>query len=221
MNQFMRILAGSIALLLWCLVVPAQGQFGKLPGISKKDSKVSAGDIDAFFATAEQARTMMEDSAFYLIDALKSKELAQQLRDQRAAATKIADPKEKDAKLSEVDRSALAALESIDYDQQSAALEKEQDDKKRQSVSASMWNFSLAVLKDKALVERGRTLISSAGSNPTMMSRTGRLKDTVSSLAGQAPASAKVVAGLQKVAKAIKVTEFPKSESDTPKSIPI
>ena len=189
--------------------VPAHAQFGGLAsalgGGSTSKSSVSAGDVDAFLKTAGDAQGLMKTSADKLFEAVASKDQIQKVQDEQRAAESITDPKEKEAKLKQVEAEKQTILSQANYTAKAEEMKKGLDEKKKAQIGASIWNFTLAMLKNKQLAEQGSGLVSSIGSNPMLVTKLGAVKDVVSSIGGQMGNVTKIASGLQKLATVVKV----------------
>lgn len=83
-------------------ISPAASAFGlgdlksAIPGAGGSSvQSVSAGDIDAFIKTAQDANQMIDASSQYIFKALGNQKDIAELEAKRAAANDVADPKER------------------------------------------------------------------------------------------------------------------------------
>ena len=170
-----KIIALAVVASFACTVNPAFAQFGSLGGMvgaAKGDSGGAPVDVDAFIKSAQTAEKLM-------------KEKAADLDAQRAAANAITDSKERDAKLLEVNKNSLAAINEAASNNNLAADIKKMDAKQREDIAAGAFNFMLALLQDKALVDQAKGIIASISTNPMMVTKLGGVKDVASSLGNQ------------------------------------
>lgn len=207
-------------------VTPAASAFGlsdlksAIPGAGGASAQsVSAGDIDAFVKTAQDADHMIDSASQYIFLALGDQKDIAALQDKRAAANGIADPKEKEAAIQQVDadqatlvQKALASKEAQD---KINSMNKEQ----LHAFGNAAFTFMLGVLKDKQLASGSTALVSGVASNPMLLPRLAVLKDVASSVSSQAVNSAKIGDGLIQLANAGKIPPMPTSASDQPKEV--
>lgn len=207
----------------FAIVIPAHAQFGGLLGAvtggGSDKAAAPAGDVDAFLATAAEAHTLMQSSADKLFEAVATKDEIKRLLDEKKAAETIADPSEREARLKKVEDDKLATLAKVDYAAKAKEMETGLDQKHKDQIGASVWNFMLAMLKDKQLADQGMDLVSSIGSNPMLFTKLGAVKGVISSIASQAANVAKIGAGLQKLATVAKVDTQQIKISSKPKEI--
>jgi hypothetical protein len=207
-------------------ISPAASAFGlgdlksAIPGAGGSSvQSVSAGDIDAFIKTAQDANQMIDASSQYIFKALGNQKDIAELEAKRAAANDVADPKEKEAALQQVqaDEATLVqkAFASKDAQDKISAMNKEQ----LSAFGNAAFTFMLGVLKDKQLVSGSTALVSGVASNPMLVPRLAVLKDVASSVSSQAVNSAKIGDGLIQLASAGKIPPLPTSTSDKPKAV--
>jgi len=221
------VLLGSLLAAALAINAPEALAFGigsltpAIPGLGggAASSNVSAGDIDAFIKTAQDADAMIASSTDYIFRALADQEAIAKLDAERAAANAIADPKEKQAALDKIkDDEATAAqkaLVSDDVQQKLSRMSKKQ----LTEFGNAAFTFMLGVLKDKQLADGSRALVAGVAANPMLAPRLGALKDAVSSVSSQAVNTAKIGDGLVKLAGAGKIITLPKSASEAPKEV--
>ena len=207
-------------------VTPTASAFGlgnltaAIPGGGGSSThSVSAGDIDTFLKTAQDANQMIDTSSQYIFKAVgDQKDIAAQ-EAKRAAANGIADPKEKAAAIQQINADDATmvqkAIASKDAQDKINAMSKEQ----LNSFGNAAFTFMLGVLKDKQLANDSTALVSGVTSNPMLISRLPELKDVVSSVSSQVVNSAKIGDGLIQLAKAGKIAALPASASEQPKEV--
>lgn len=191
-----------------------------IPGVGGGSAAaVSAGDIDAFIQTANDANLMISTSSSHIFKALASKEDIAALEARLATANAIANTAEKEAELNKIKSDEATIVQKV-------LASKEGEDKLSTMNKAQMasfgnaaFTFMLGVLKDKQLAEGSTALVSGVSSNPTLIPRLGALKDVASSVSSQLSNTAKIGEGLVKLAKAGKITALPTSASEKPKKV--
>ena len=175
------------------------------------------GEVDAFLRNAAEADDLMDQSSWNMVQAVASDAVVKKLKDERDAANKIQDPKEKEAQQRKVRNDTADAAAKVDYDKASKDVEKA-DAKKKEKVSYSMYNFALAVLKDTELGMRAKNLCSGVPS-PAIAPKLPKVKEFASNISNQASNTGKVMAGIKKMMPAAGLKSLPTKASDKPKAV--
>lgn len=201
--------------------ISANAQFGGLLGGSKSDSKssASAGDVDGFLKTAEEADGLIRKSADTLFKAVATKGELDAHADKVKAANQVADTKEKEAALKKASDDQQAQLAKVDFAAKSEDAKKTMDAKQKAQVGAAIYNFMLGMLKDKELLEKGQGIISSISGNPMAMTKLSSVKDVMSSVSGQMGNISTIASGIQKLSSVVKLEALPTKTSDQPKPV--
>lgn len=192
-----------------------------VPGVGGGSSAgaVSAGDVDAFIKTAQDADAMISSSSDLIFHAVGNSEDIAKLEASKAAANGIADPKEKDAAIEKIKADEATAtqkaLASDEIQTKLSAMSKEQ----LHAFGNAAFTFMLGVLKDKQLADGSSALVSGVAASPMLVPRLAALKDVVTSVTAQAANTAKIGEGLVKLASAGKIAALPTSASDKPKEV--
>lgn len=190
-----------------------------VPGAGGSAHAVSAGDIDLFIKTAQDADQMIGAASDYLIKAVGDQQVVAELQAKMTAANSIADPKEKEAAIQKAKDDEATALQkslaSKETQDKIATMNKDQLGK----FGAASYTFMLGVLKDKQLASDSSGLVSGVSSNPMLVTRLPDLKNVASSVSSQVANSVKIGEGLVQLAQAGKITALPTSASDKPKEI--
>lgn len=208
-----------IASTLGVLATPAMAQFGAILGVlSGSSSNAGGSDPQTIIASALAAEKLMNNSVALLSRSLVSKEQAAALEAQRKAANEITDPAEKQAKLNEVRKSEQAALNEAMTNANVESEVKKIDGKQREDLAAASFNFMLALLQDKALIEQSKGLVGSFASNPMNITKLGGVKDAVSSLSNQISAASSVAGKMPAIFTAVGVKP-PASKDEKPKVV--
>lgn len=210
----MRLATLLIASTLGAIATPAMAQFGSLLGGSSNSS--SSVTPEAFVSSAFAAEKLMNNSVTLLSRSLSSKEKAAELEAQRKAATEITNPEEKKAKLTEVQKSEMASLNEAMANSKFEADVKQMSGKQREDLGAAAFNFMLALLQDKALVDQGKGLVSSLSSNPMNITKIGGIKDAIGSLSNQISAASNIAGKMPSIFTAVGV-KAPASKDEKPK----
>jgi hypothetical protein len=148
----------------------------------------------------------MNNSVTLMTRALLSKEKVAEFDARKKAALSMTDAADKKAGLAEVKKSELAGINEFLGNAKAEQDIKKMDGKKKEELAASAYNFMLALLQDKALVEQSKGLVSSLSSNPMNLSKVGSIKDAGSSLSNQISAASDVAGKMPKIFSAVGVT---------------
>jgi hypothetical protein len=221
MFQTPKLKDATLALALACasILPQAHAQFGNLLSAAiGGGGKTAAGDPEAFLKTALVAEKLMNNSVAAMTRALVSKDKAAEFDAARQAATAVADPKEREAKLADVRKSEAAALNEATSNANFKSQIAQADGKKKEELGNAAYNFMLAVLQDKALLEQATGLVSSLAANPMNLAKLGSVKDVASSLSNQLAASANLVSKMPEVFSAVGV-KVPASKDEKPKTM--
>lgn len=212
-----QVLTIVVASALGVLVTPASAQFGKLMGGLGGGSTASASaDPEDFIKTARAAEKLMNNSVALLAASLSSKDKAAEFEAQRKAANAITDAAEKQVKLTELRKSEAAAVNEALNNANAEANIKKMTGQQRETLAAASFNFMLALLQDKALLEQGQGLLTSLSSNPMNITKLGGVKDVISSLGNQVSAASSIAQKIPAIFSAVGV-KAPTSKDEKPK----
>jgi hypothetical protein len=178
----------------------------------------AAGDPDSFLKSAAFAEGLMKNSVGLMARSLASKEKAAEFAAAQKAANTITDPAEKQAKLADIDKAEMASLnEALSNEKFKADIQK-MDSSRKVDLGASAYNFALALLQDKALIEQSKGLIAGLASNPMNLSKVGSLKEAASSLSNQFSSASSIAGKMPEVFSAVGI-QAPTSKDDKPKAV--
>lgn len=198
---------------------PAMAQLGKLGGLLGGGSGSSAPvDPDAFLASALAAEKLMNNSVTLLSRSLTSKGASAGLAAQRKAANEVTDPAERKAKLIEVQKSEIASLNEALSNASIESEIKKMDDKQQADLGAAAFNFMLALLQDKALIDQGQGLVSSMSTNPANLAKVGTIKNALTSVSNQATAASSIAGKMPAIFGAVGVKP-PATKDEKPKAV--
>jgi hypothetical protein len=217
-KMFVSIVASSFLLGLPMKASAQFGQIGAMLGVGQTDSAPSY-DVDGFVKTADEADVLVRKSSDTLFKALATKDELDAHEDKLRAANTITDPKEKEVALKQASDDQQAKLAKVDFAAANAEAGKKMDAKKKALVSAAAFNFTLGMLKDRELLEVGKSLLASLSSNPLAILKMGKVKDVVSSVSGQMSNIGTIASGLYKMSSVVKVQALPTKSSEKPKPI--
>lgn len=200
--------------------VPAVG------GGSPAASGLGKQDFDGMFQLFSEADGLLQNSVNSLVKMVCNKDEAEKLDRNMKAAEEIKDPKEREAAINKVKEEQQAALLKASENQETANKLTQLNGEQKKLAGNSIYNFILAGLKDKSVVEMANGIVSKVQANPTAAlsyrDEVARTKDLVSSLPPQASKIAQIGNNLVKLAKTSKVeVVVPKSSSDAAKSVEI
>lgn len=215
-----QVLAIVVASALGVLATPASAQFGKLMGGMGGGSSSASASVNPedFVKSALTAEKLMNNSVTLLAASLSSKEKAAEFEAQRKAANAITDAAEKQAKLTELRKSEAAAVNEAVNNANAEANIKKMGGQQRDTLIAASYNFMLALLQDKALLEQGQGLVSSLSSNPMNISKLGGVKNVISSLTNQVSAASGIAGKMPAIFTAVGV-KAPASKDEKPKQM--
>lgn len=209
----------ALASLSLCAVPDHALGLGDLVGSAKPAAAAGApADPDAFIKSAAGAEKLMGNSLKYLSGSLLAKEKSAEFNARLESAAKLTDPSERQAKTLEAQKDAVAALnEQTSGDKLKSDIDK-LGTAQRAQLGASAFNFSLALLQDKALIEQSKALIASMSANPMQLSKLGPIKDTASSLSNQLSIGSQIASKMPDIFKAVGIAA-PTSKDDKPKQV--
>jgi hypothetical protein len=199
--------------------VPARAQFGmpKAPAAPAAPAAgtggATAADIDQFVKSATEADTLVQSSGMALLKAVASKEAVEKINAEIAAAKKIEDPKEREAKLAQAQKSMFAALNGVKWEEQKTALAKSKDAEKTANVKSGIWNLALGSLKNVELIAVGKKITSGAPS-PTVAAKIPEAAKALEKLVSQADGLTKVVGGAKSLMTTVGLEALPTKASD-------
>ena len=221
------VLLGALLTSALIAQVPQAQAFGignlttAIPGVGGGASAgtVSAGDIDLFIKTAQDANAMIATASRHIFRAVETKDEIAKQEAALATANSIADPAEKQAALNKIRddeaTSVQKALASNDIQEKLKGMSKDQ----LKSFGNAAFMYMLGVLKDKQLADGSQALVSGVAANPTLLPRLAALKDVATSVSAQAVSTAKIGEGLVKLASAGKIAALPASASEKAKPV--
>ncbi len=182
-------------------------------------SSVSAGDIDAFIKTAKEAETLIDTAANYIFKVVVSKEEVAKHEEAMKVANALTDPKEKEAKINQVEADRDTYLQKALVSKETEAKVKSMNKAQLTQFANASYTFMLGLLKDKQLGQASTSLVSGVTANPMLAPQLLSLKDSVSSVANQVQSAVKIGDGLIKLAKVGNLNIMPASTSEKPKAV--
>ncbi len=191
--------------------------FGNLMGtMGGGSADTGADDPDAFVRSVRAAGKLMDKSTSRLVHCLADKESITMIKMDEKAANEVADPEERRARLTEVKKNKQAVLnKTLRNDRLMVEIQNMDADQKTE-LGAAAFNFTLALLRGKALMEQSKTLISSMSSNPAMQSTLGNVKEAASSVSNQVSSASTIADKLSDIFPAVGISG-PISKDESPK----
>jgi hypothetical protein len=187
-------------------------------GINASAGSAAPVDPDSFIKSAAGAEKLMGNSLQLLSRSLLSKEKSAQFDAAITSATKLTDPGERQAKTLEAQKDAVAALnEQTSSDSLKADIDK-LNTAQRAQLGASAFNFTLALLQDKALIDQSKSIIASMSGNPMQLAKLAPIRDTATSLTNQISIGSQIAGKMPDIFKAVGV-KAPTSKDDKPKQV--
>jgi hypothetical protein len=194
----------------------AVGLTNLVPG--KSPSGVKAADVDSFLQGAHQATALVQTSASNLALAVASKEDQAKIQALIDANKKAESAQEKESTAKELLASDQAVLKKTDFENGEEVKAASKDETRKKAIANSGYDLALGLLKDKLVADQGKDLVSKVGSDITLASKLGSIKDAVAATGDQMSGLGSVSMNLPKLFAKIGVdAKLPTSASDPPK----
>ena len=207
---------GWVAVLALIASSAAMAQFAGL--LPDKTSGVKAADVDTFLQSAKQATALVRTSASNLALAVASKEDRAKIQALIDANQKAESAQEKESTGKELQTTATAVLQKTDFEKSEEVKAASKDDTRKKAIAASGYNLALGLLKDKVVADQGKGLVSKVGSDVTLASKVGGIKDAVGTAGDQMSGLGSVSANLPKLFAKVGVdAKLPTSADEAPK----
>jgi hypothetical protein len=196
--------------------VLAVGLTNLVPG--KSPSGLKAADVDSFLQGAHQATALVQTSASNLALAVASKEDQAKIRALIDANKKAESAQEKESTAKELLASDQAVLKKTDFENGEEVKAASKDEARKKAIAISGFDLALGLMKDKLVADQGKDLVSKVGSDMTLASKLGSIKDAVAATGDQMSGLGSVSMNLPKLFAKIGVdAKLPTSASDSPK----
>lgn len=167
----------AVGLFIAALVIVGQAQagpFDKLkPAVPAAGGGQGAGgtlsgqDFEVINTLFTEADGLLQNSVSNLVEMVCNKDVADELKRKMQAAQEIKDPKEREAAISKVKEDQTAALLAASENQETAGKLSQLSGEQKKLATASLFNFVLAGLKDKTVVEFANGVVSKVQANPS------------------------------------------------------
>lgn len=226
----------SVGIFVVTVVISGQAQAGfmdKVKSIAPAEASapgtgnaISGQDFEVINKLFTEADGLLHNALTNLIEMVCNKDVAAELRRQMQAAQEIKDPKEREAAISKVKEDQTSALLAASENQETEGKLSQLSKEQKKLASDSLYNFVLAGLKDKAVVELANGVASKVKANPSaaisFSKDISRTKDIAATLPSQITKIVQISDNMFKLAKTgqIKVV-VPKASSDPAKEVAI
>ena len=209
-------------LTLGLAVAGTAGAWGLPAALNSFSSPSASADPGAFLEKAQKSEALIDKSADSLFKAIASKEELAKIEELQKKLNETTDDKEKNAIRQQITESEMATITKRSKDKQLQREAKNWDEKKKQQVSNSFYNFSLGSLQAAALVPEGNSIAKSISSNPANAARLGlklnSVVQSVQSIGGILGNTTKVIGAMKPLMSAAKIDiKVPSSASEAPK----
>ena len=169
-------------------------------------------NVEAFLKIAGDVNDLIVASSDVLFKTVATDEDIEAHNREVKAANELADPKERNAALRKIQEEELVVLANIDY----AAKVKNTDQQRQQLIGASIYNFTLGVMKDRLLIDIGKKWISLEDSNQIRTTKLASVKEVIGSISSQMDSMKKIATGIKNLGVEVNLDSLPTSASDTP-----
>lgn len=226
------ITAGLAGVVFCALIIVGQAHAGFMDSVKSAVPSVGGGsstasglgkqDFDGMFKLFGEADGLLQNSVSSLVKMVCNKDVADELNRKMKAAEETKDPKEREAAINKVKEEQQAALLAASEKQETATKLTQLNGEQKQLAGNSIYNFILAGLKDKSVIEMANGIVSKVQANPTAVmsykDEVSRTKDLAANLPPQVSKIAQIGDNLIKLAKTSKIeVAVPKTSTDAAK----
>ena len=187
-NKFVAIL------MMFGMSMSAQAQFGGLGGLGGLGGMLGGGGggvdsaaVEKFTVDAVLISTAVTYAALHIQAALGDKEKIATLNELISKMNSTTDPKEKNALMGEIIRSQLSASIDLLKSSEGKARMEQLSPQMKEKVAKSLFSVGIAALRVKPLIDNGSKMVQGMASNPTLLSKVGLVKDSLTLLGDAAP----------------------------------
>lgn len=205
----------SVGLFVAALVMVGQAQAGPfdklkslapaVTGSQGSGDSLSGQDFEAINTLFAEADGLLQSSVTNLVEMVCNKDVAAELNRKMQAAQEIKDPKEREAAISQVKEDQTAALLAASENQETVGKLSQLSAEQKKLAKASLYNFALAGLKDKAVVDLANGVASKVQGNPSAAisysKDIARTKDIAATLPSQVTKIVQISDNMIKLAK--------------------
>lgn len=200
-----------------------------LPGNAStpgEGGELKSQDFEAVHNLFLEADGLLQNSVANLVEMVCNKDVTNELNRKMQSAREIKDPKEREAAISKVKEGQKVALLEASENQETAGKLSQLSEKQKTLASDSLYNFVLAGLKDKTVVELANGIVSKVQANPSVAisysKDISRTKDIATTLPSQVSKIVQVGGNLIKLAKTSKIkVVVPQTSSDPAREVAI
>jgi len=190
------------------------GGLGNMMGGGAKGGADLGTEVNTFVNQTASLSQMASRSVTAINMAFKNAEQREQARAEQAAAEKITDAKERDARLAKLYESQAAEAKRLYDSGEMKARMATLDSASKKQVGDALLNFGIGTLQAVALTKTGQSLIAKASANPMNISKIVPVKDALPLLGQVVSDSGSFMAGVVKLAQGAKIdVPTPKADS--------
>ncbi len=191
--------------------------FGNLMGtMGGGSADVGADDLDAFVRSANAMQNLMDRSTSILVRCLADKETIAMIETDKKAANEVADPVARRARIMEVKKSKQVVLSDTLSDDRLMTVLQSMDTDQKKVLGAAAFNYSLALLRGKSLMEQSKILTANLSSNPAMQSTLRNVKETEYNVSNQVSSASTIADKLSYIFQSVGM-KGPVSKDELPK----
>ncbi len=213
-----KLFFGAIFLTLSSLSNLANAQLGGLGNLFGGAASAAGGGVDAqvksFVESSNQINGLIFTSLMAINAAYSSAEESAKLSSEVKAFNEITDPKERAAKVAEVQKTQTAKLEELIKSNDAVERTEKLDSVKRKQVLDSVGNFAIAGLQAVQLTATGKSIISNVSSNPFALFQVAPVADAIPILMSAISTTTDVLPGYYKILRGAKI-EPPKVTAES------
>jgi len=217
-----------------CIVVPAQAGFmdavksvAPVGGAAAAaGGSLSSQDFESINKLFTEADGLLQNSVNSLVQMVCNKDVAEELSRKMQAAQETKDPKEREAAIKQVREDQAAALLAASENKETAGKLSQLSGEQKKLAADSLYNFVLAGLKDKTVVELANGVVSKVQANPSAAmsysKEISQTKDIAATLPSQVSKIVQVGDNLVTLAKTSNIEiVVPKTATDPAKEVAI
>jgi hypothetical protein len=179
-------------LLMFGMSMSAQAQFGGLGGMLGGGGGGSGGGVDSaavekFSVDAVLISKAVTYATLQIQAALGDKNEVETLKERISKMNSTTDPKEQNALMGTIIKSQLSASIDLLKSAEGKARMEQLSPQMKEKVAKSLFSVGIAALRVKPLIDNGSKMVQGMASNPTLLSKVGLVKDSLTLLGDAAP----------------------------------
>jgi hypothetical protein len=190
--------------------------FGNLMGTMEGSNAASPADEpETFIQSAKASEMLTNQSTMLLLRYLADRGTVAMIDAEKKAARALTDPEKRLDRLTEVEREKEAVLYEVLKKDQFRAEIQNMDAPQKAGLAAAAFNFALAQLQGRALMQQSETLISHLSSRPALQSKLARVKEAVASVSNRIASSSMIAEKIPDILLAVGM-QGPVSKDEAP-----